>query len=246
MPAPVHADSHSPNPPIIPDIRGPGWPARFGVSALVLGSTRGVVVRPGGADPLALRRQGPPGRRAAHRRQPDARLGSDWRRLAPASPPRRLPSRAVGLLLPDRRLRGGPVGGLLCGHDLSPHPDAGGARALPAGGARRRPDVRAQPQRAVPPVDPDDRAAADGADRPGRLARHRGLPHGRCPRHSARRPRPGGRVHDTVRSLAVRGRAPAARRPLGARPGAVRPRVDRARLPAGGLPGCGGAGVCRC
>jgi hypothetical protein len=38
VPAPRHADSHSPNPPIIPDNRGPGWPARFGVSALVLGS----------------------------------------------------------------------------------------------------------------------------------------------------------------------------------------------------------------
>ena len=38
MPAPADADSHSPNPPIIPDIRGPVWPARFGVSALVLGS----------------------------------------------------------------------------------------------------------------------------------------------------------------------------------------------------------------
>ncbi len=38
MPAPADADSHSPNPQIIPDIRGPVWPARFGVSALVLGS----------------------------------------------------------------------------------------------------------------------------------------------------------------------------------------------------------------
>ena len=44
--------------------------------------------------------------------------------------------------------------------------------------------------------------------------------YGRCPRHSARRPRPGGRVPDAVRSLAVRGaRCWLLGVPLGARPG---------------------------
>jgi hypothetical protein len=38
VPAPVHADSHSPDPPIIPDILGRVWPARFGMAAFVLGS----------------------------------------------------------------------------------------------------------------------------------------------------------------------------------------------------------------
>ena len=38
MPAPVQADSHSPNPAIIPDKRGRVWPARFGMAALLLGS----------------------------------------------------------------------------------------------------------------------------------------------------------------------------------------------------------------
>jgi len=36
--APLHADSHSPNPGIIPDIPCRMWPARFGMAALLLGS----------------------------------------------------------------------------------------------------------------------------------------------------------------------------------------------------------------
>ena len=38
MPAPVQADIHSPNRPIIPDIRERVWPARLAAAALVLGS----------------------------------------------------------------------------------------------------------------------------------------------------------------------------------------------------------------
>jgi hypothetical protein len=38
VPAPVHADSHSPNPPIIPDIAARAWPAGVGLAALAFGA----------------------------------------------------------------------------------------------------------------------------------------------------------------------------------------------------------------
>jgi len=38
VPATVQAESHSPNPSIISDIRRPGWPMRLAVAAFVLGS----------------------------------------------------------------------------------------------------------------------------------------------------------------------------------------------------------------
>ncbi|MCK7529376.1 MAG: hypothetical protein MZV64_73425 [Ignavibacteriales bacterium] len=76
-------------------------------------------LRPGRPDPVALRRQGAPGRRAAHRRQPDAGLDPDRRGLASAAPPREHDSRPVGLLLPDRRLRRGAVDRVVRGVGLA-------------------------------------------------------------------------------------------------------------------------------
>ena len=153
MPAPVHADSHSPNPPIIPDIRGPGWPARFGVSALVLGSTVAWWYARAG---LTLSHYDAKAHLVVARRIADS-LTPGWVQIGAVW----LPLPHLVSLLPvqwDYFYRTGAFGvglSVVCFaatvYRLT-RMLAGLAHSR-RGGARRRADVRAQSQRAVPAVD---------------------------------------------------------------------------------------------